>query len=105
MTDYARIETADGIDFYPLPDDVAAREAALTDLLTRHGIPADWIDSPDRGLPRQQRGRSNASRLRGRPDLSWSPPVGNGWDVSVAEGPPYVAQALADITTVHEALP
>ncbi|MFI2650211.1 hypothetical protein [Micromonospora fulviviridis] len=50
---YAQFETATGVHLHELPPasrdaEHQQRSALLAELREEHGIPADWLDSPDR---------------------------------------------------------
>lgn len=85
---YARVETADGIHLYPLPEDQELDDL-LAQLRERHGIPDDWADHPDRGSP--------VTRM---PDGTLTRPAGKAWDVAVISGP--LHPDLIAMATVHE---
>jgi hypothetical protein len=76
---WAHLATADGVHLYelrtPAGQDIGAE---LDGLRQAHGIPADWIEHPDRGRP--------ATR---HPDGRLIPGHGHGWDVSTSTGAPH----------------
>ncbi|WP_435585825.1 hypothetical protein [Micromonospora aurantiaca (nom. illeg.)] len=89
MATYLRLETAaSGIHLHELPDGYTDEDLAA--LRARYGIPDDWPDHPDRGQP--------TTRL---PGGGYAPPSGQGWDVSLIDGP--LHPSLLEIATVHPA--
>ncbi|WP_147265170.1 hypothetical protein [Micromonospora sp. LHW51205] len=87
MAAYLRLETAAaGIHLHELPDGHSDEDLAA--LRARYGIPNDWQDHPDRGQP--------TTRL---PGGGYAPPSGQGWDVSLIDGP--LHPSLLAIATVH----